>query len=213
MNNDSKKGLLIVVSGFSGTGKGTVVNELIDNYQYFLSVSATTRAPRGYEKHGKEYFFLSKEEFNNMIEHNGLIEWAEYCNNYYGTPKTYVEEKISQGENVILEIEMKGAKLIKKQYPKAVLIFIAPPSIIELQNRLLGRGTEDEDTIKLRLHWALEEAEVISDYDYIVINDNLENCVQDIHSIITAEYNKTYRNKQLIKSLKEELEKMTKGED
>ena len=207
-----QKGILIIISGFSGAGKGTVVKELVNKYNYSVSTSATTRKPRDYETHGKEYYFVSKEEFESMIEKNDLIEYAEYCQNYYGTPLSYVQSKLDNGEDVILEIEMVGALLVKKKIQDALLIFISPPSIGELKNRLVGRGTEDMDTINKRLCRAYEETDVIGSYDYIIINDSVDICVEDINSIITTERNRTFRNYDLIDRLKLELNNLTKGE-
>ena len=156
----NKKGLLIVVSGFSGSGKGTVMKELISRYDdYSLSISATTRKPREGETNGKEYFFLTKEEFESMIDNNDFVEWAEYVSNYYGTPKRYLEEQLSMGRKVILEIEIQGALKVKEQFPEALLIFMTPPSYSVLKERLIGRGTEDIDTVNKRLNRAIEEAE------------------------------------------------------
>ena len=149
MNNT--KGIIVVISGPSGSGKGTIVNELIKNEQYALSISATTRKPRIGEKEGIHYFFMSKEEFLEMINKEELVEWAEFCDNYYGTPKSYIEDKINKGKDVILEIEVQGALQVKKIYPEAILIFIIPPSLTELKNRLLKRGTETSEIIEKRL--------------------------------------------------------------
>ncbi|TCT16939.1 guanylate kinase [Natranaerovirga pectinivora] len=209
----NKKGLLIIISGFSGSGKGTIIKKLIEDYNYCVSISATTRQPRDYEEHGREYFFSSKDEFLNMINNNELIEWAEYCNNYYGTPKKYVEEKLQEGQDVILEIEMEGALLVKEKHPDAVLIFITPPTIDELKSRLIGRGTESEEVINLRLNKSFEEADVIEKYDYLIINDDLDTCVKDITTTINMERNKAARNNEFIDLLKIELNKMIKGED
>ena len=153
-----KKGLLIVISGFSGAGKGTVVKRLVEDYGYSLSVSATTRQPREGEVDGKDYYFKSVDEFRNLIDYNGFIEWAQYVDNYYGTPRKFVEDEMNAGHDVILEIEVQGAMNVKKQYEDAVLIFITAPSAGELKNRLVGRGTENEDVINKRLKRAAEEA-------------------------------------------------------
>ena len=154
------KGLLLVISGFSGAGKGTVMKRLLELHdEYSLSISATTRKPREGEADGREYFFKTVEEFEKMIAEDALIEHAQYVGNYYGTPKAYVEEQLDKGNNVILEIEIQGAMNIKRMFPDAVLMFITPPSAAELENRLRGRGTEDEATIKARLSRAAEEAE------------------------------------------------------
>ena len=201
-----EQGSLIVISGFSGAGKGTVVKRMLGKYDdYALSVSATTRQPRNGEVDGREYFFKTKEEFLDMIEKNMLIEYAQYVNNYYGTPKDYVMTKLSEGKNIILEIEIQGALNIKKQFPDAVLIFVTPPSAKELEKRLYGRGTEDEATIKARLARACEEASYSQNYDYIVVNDDLEECVDTINSIIACEKCSASRRKSLISAIKEDL--------
>ena len=178
-----RKGILIVVSGFSGAGKGTLMKRLISDYDnYALSISMTTRNPRPGEEHGREYFFVSREEFEKQIAQSGLVEYACYCDNYYGTPRAYVEEQLSQGKDVILEIEIQGALKIKKQFPQALLMFVMPPNVPELKRRLIGRGTETEDVIDKRLKRAFEESQGIEEYDYIVVNDNLEECVKYMHS-------------------------------
>ena len=181
----NKKGVLTVVSGFSGAGKGTLMKALLEKYEYGLSISATTRAPRDGEVDGREYFFLSKEQFEKMITKKELIEWAKYVDNYYGTPKAYVEEQLSAGKNVILEIEIQGALNVKEMFPDALLIFVTPPTAQELKDRLIGRGTEDIATIEKRLARALEESEYMEQYDYIAINDILEDCVEEMNNIIS----------------------------
>ncbi len=201
-----KQGMLIVVSGFSGVGKGTAVKELIKKPGYRLSISATTRKPREGEEHGREYFFKTVEEFEALIAENGFIEHARYVDNYYGTPRAFVEEELAAGNNVILEIEVKGALQIKEQYPNAILIFISASNAEELKERLTGRGTETEEVINQRMKRAAEEAHSIKDYDYFVINRNgqLEQCVEEIHNIVTA-------NK-LSRSLwEEEIDSIQKG--
>ena len=157
----NKKGILIVVSGFSGSGKGTLMKELLSRYPdtYALSISATTRSPREGEAHGREYFFISKDEFEKMIAKGELIEYARYVENYYGTPREYVERKLEEGKDVILEIEIQGALKVKKSFPDTLLLFVTPPSAAELKERLVGRGTETMDVIKSRLDRACEEAE------------------------------------------------------
>ena len=202
-----KLGVLSVISGFSGVGKGTIVKKLVAEEDYALSISATSRAPREGEVHGREYFFLTRDEFHSMIESDGLIEWAEYVNNFYGTPREYVEERLAEGKDVILEIEPQGALKIKEKYPEAVLIFIVPPNAKELENRLIGRGTEETDTIKKRLKRAAEETEYIDNYEYIVVNDNLDDAVRDIHHIIQAASHKKDRAGDFIEALTDDLKK------
>ncbi|WP_026489812.1 guanylate kinase [Butyrivibrio sp. XBB1001] len=201
-----RKGIIIVVSGFSGAGKGTIMKALIAKYdQYALSISATTRNPRPGEENGREYFFVSNEEFEKLIKENGLIEHAGYVNHYYGTPRKFVEDKLNAGIDVILEIEIQGALQIKKQYPDAVLLFVMPPSAKELEKRLRGRGTETEEVIRQRLNRAVEESVGIENYDYIVINDKLEDAVEEVHGIISSAHNTPDRNKEFIAEMREEL--------
>lgn len=200
------KGILIVVSGFSGAGKGTLMKKLVEEYEgYSLSISATTRKPRPSEENGREYFFLTREEFEQRIADNALIEHAQYCDNYYGTPRDYVEEQMALGRDVILEIEIQGALAVKKQYPDAVLLFVAPPSAKELRRRLLGRGTETEEVVDKRLRRAKEEAQGIEAYDYLLINDDLETCVKELHAIIDAAHHAPVRNEEFIEKIRQEL--------
>lgn len=203
-----RAGVLSVISGFSGVGKGTIVKKLVEDQSYALSISATSRAPRQGEVHGREYFFLTREEFHSMIENDGLIEWAEYVSNFYGTPREYVEERLARGEDVILEIEPQGALKVKAQYPEALLIFIVPPNAKELENRLIGRGTEETETIKKRLKRAAEETAFIENYEYIVINDDLEDAVSDIHHIIQAASHKRERVGEFVDVLTDDLKKV-----
>ncbi len=204
----TSKGTLLVLSGFSGAGKGTIVKKLVSEYGYHISISATTRSPRTGEVDGREYYFKTREEFQDLIDHNGLIEWAEYVGNYYGTPKQFVEEMLAQGKNVILEIEVQGALNVKEQYPEAVLIFIAPPSIPILRERLIGRGTEDRETIEKRLLRAKEEAKDIKEYEYVVINDNLDTCVQQVHQIIVSNQCKVEYQNQFLDTMALELKNL-----
>ncbi|NLK76196.1 MAG: guanylate kinase [Clostridiales bacterium] len=208
------KGILTVVSGFSGAGKGTIMKELMKNYSdtYALSISATTRAPRPGEVNGREYFFVSTEEFENMIAQDALIEHAQYVNNYYGTPKDYVFEQLENGKDVILEIEIQGALKVKEKYPDTVLMFVSPPNAAELKSRLEGRGTEDAATIASRLSRAWQEAQGVEKYDYFVINDVLEDCVKKVHAIIQNEHARAFRNQELIDTIKNELKEFSKGE-
>lgn len=200
-----KKGLLIVISGFSGVGKGTVVKKLVEKYGYSLSVSATTRQPRPGEVDGKDYYFKSVADFQNLIDYNGFIEWAQYVENYYGTPRKFVEDELNAGRNVILEIEVQGAMKIKEQYPDAVLVFITAPSALSLKERLEGRGTEEAKVIAKRLKRAYEETDDMGFYDYLVVNDDLETCVDHVNAVILAEGFKTSCNKEYIIKTKNEL--------
>lgn len=207
------KGILMVLSGFSGAGKGTLMKKLLETYDnYALSVSMTTRQPREGERDGIEYFFSTREAFEQKIEEGGLIEYAQYCGNYYGTPKAYVDEQLAKGKDVILEIEIQGALQIKEKFPEALLLFATPPSIDELEKRLRGRGTETEEAIQKRLLRANEEAEGMDAYDYLVINDDLERCVEEIHSIVNAARNTPSRNNEFITQIKAELSALSKGE-
>lgn len=209
-----KKGILIVVSGFSGAGKGTVMKRLLQEYKeyYALSISATTRSPREGETDGVEYFFKTREEFEQMIAEDALIEYAQYVENYYGTPRAYVEEQLNAGKDVILEIEIQGALKVKEKFPDTLLLFLSPPSAGELKKRLIGRGTEDMETIDARLHRATEESLGIENYDYFVINDKLEDCVKEIHAIVRSEHSRASRNINFIHKIREELSGFSKGE-
>ncbi len=202
-----KKGHLIVLSGFSGVGKGTVSKLLVKEYGYHLSISATTRAPREGEVDGREYFFVSKEEFLKSVEENGFIEHAQYVNNYYGTPRSFVEEKLAAGESVILEIEVQGALAIKEQYPDAILIFVTAASANQLKERLIGRGTETMEVIQNRLSRAVEEGAFMDQYQYIVCNEDgkIEQCMEDIHNIIETKTKLVENQKNFIANLREEL--------
>ncbi|MDO5018955.1 MAG: guanylate kinase [Lachnospiraceae bacterium] len=201
-----RKGILIVVSGFSGAGKGTLMKKLMEEYDnYALSISMTTRNPRPGEEDGREYFFVTKEQFEEKIGQDGLVEYASYCDNYYGTPRVYVEQQLEAGKDVILEIEIQGALKIKEKFPTALLLFVMPPSAKELRRRLTGRGTETQEVIDQRMHRAMEEAQGIEQYDYIVINDQLEECVKELHAIIGAAHNTPFRNEEFINNMREEL--------
>ena len=185
----NSRGLLVVLSGFSGAGKGTLVKKLLSAHDnYSLSVSATTRAPREGETHGKDYFFVSREEFEAMIRDNALIEYASYVGNYYGTPRAYVEQELAAGRDVLLEIEIQGAQKIRQLYPDSLLIFVAPPSASELFRRLTGRGTETEEQIRGRLQRAVEESRFMDDYDYLLVNDDLDEAAAFLHSLIDGQH-------------------------
>ena len=207
------KGILIVLSGFSGAGKGTLVKELMKTYDnYALSISMTTRKPREGEVHGREYFFTERESFEEKIAQNGLIEYAEYCGNYYGTPRDYVEEMLAAGRDVLLEIEIQGMHKMKKMFPDMLTLFVTPPSIAELEKRLRGRGTETEEVIRKRLARAAEEAKGMEDYEYLVVNDDLQECVEEIHSIVKAAKRASRRNTEFINNIRGELNVLTEGE-
>lgn len=207
-----KKGILIVISGFSGAGKGTLVKELLRRYdEYALSVSMTTRAPRSGEQEGVDYFFTDRAHFEETIARDGLVEYAQYCGNYYGTPRAYVEERLSAGKNVILEIEMQGALKIREKFPESLLLFVTPPSVAELERRLTGRGTEEPEVIARRLARAAEESEGVEAYDYIVVNDRLEECAEEIHMLVDAARRAPVRRKELIREIREELYCFAKG--
>ncbi len=202
----SRQGILVVISGFSGAGKGTLIKELMKRYdQYALSVSATTRQPRPGEMEGREYFFVSPDYFQSMIENDALIEYAQYVENFYGTPKDYVEKQMAAGKDVILEIEIQGALKIKKKFPETLLLFVMPPSAEELKRRLVSRGTESPELIQARLKRAVEEAVGIEAYDYIVLNDVLEVCVEELHQLIQAQHRKVSNNLDFIEQMKSEL--------
>ena len=209
----NKKGVLIVLSGFSGAGKGTIVKKLLETYDnYALSISMTTRKPRPGEEHGREYFFVEREVFEDHITKEELVEYAQYVGNYYGTPKAYVEEQLSKGKDVILEIEIQGALKIKERFPQALLMFVTTKSAEVLKNRLTGRGTESEEVINDRMARAIEESEGIGKYEYIIVNDDLDACVKETHSIIQNAKAAAFRNEEFIKTIQQELKDLSKGE-
>ena len=203
----NRKGLLLVVSGPSGAGKGTICKALLNkNDQIKLSVSATTRKPRNGEVHGVNYFFIEKEEFTKMIENDEFLEYAQIHDNFYGTPKAAIIECLEKGQDVILEIEMQGARQIKEVYPEGVFIFVLPPSLEELKSRIVGRGTETQEEIEKRFSCAFEEINQIVNYDYFIVNEDIEKSVSDVEAIICAEKNKVTRYKNnIIDKFKEEL--------
>lgn len=189
----SKKGIFIVLSGPSGVGKGTICKKLLEHFNAWYSVSMTTRQPREGEINGKDYFFVSKEEFEKIINSNGFLEYATYNNNYYGTPKSIINDKLNNNIDVITEIEINGAKNIKKIYKDSILIYILPPSLKELEDRLRLRHTEDEETIQKRMNITKEEINHIDIYDYVVENDDLDKAIDKVISIIESEKNKVSR--------------------
>lgn len=209
----NKKGILVCISGFSGAGKGTVLNLLIKKYeQYALSISATSRKPRKGEQEGVHYFYKTKQEFEQLIAENKLIEYAQYVDNYYGTPSDYVFSKMEEGKDVILEIEIQGALQVKEKYPETVLIFIMPPSAAQLKERLEQRGTEDAATIAARLKRAAEEAHYCRSYDYVIINDDLKECLEELHQVIQAQHGRACQNADFIEKIKNDLKVFVKGE-
>ncbi|MED1918218.1 guanylate kinase [Brevibacillus sp. DP1.3A] len=188
------RGLLLVLSGPAGVGKGTVckaLREVMPDLVY--SVSATTRQPRPGEVEGVNYFFKSQEEFKQMIEEDALLEWAEYVGNYYGTPRHFVDDMLSEGRDVILEIEVQGALQVKERFPQGTFLFLAPPDLNELENRIVGRGTESQEIIRKRMEVARAEIELMDHYDYVVVNDVIESACDRIQAIITAEHLKKER--------------------
>ncbi|MBQ9122290.1 MAG: guanylate kinase [Lachnospiraceae bacterium] len=208
-----RKGILIVISGFSGAGKGTLVKQLMKTYDnYALSISMTTRAPRVGESDGVEYFFSTRENFEKKIAEDGLIEYAEYCGNYYGTPKSYVEQQLLAGKDVILEIEIQGALKVKEKLPQTLLLFVTPPNATVLKERLVGRGTETMEVIEQRMNRAVEESQGIEAYDYLVINDDLQTCTEEIHQIVQSAKSASVRNTEFIDQIRRELEQLSKGD-
>ena len=202
------QGMLVVVSGFSGAGKGTLMKALLEKYHnYALSISATTRKPRVGEVDGREYFFVTRERFEEMIAKEELIEYAQYVDNYYGTPRQYVFQQMADGKDVILEIEIQGALKIKEKFPEALLLFVLPPSADVLKERLIGRGTESMEVIQARLHRASEEAAGMNSYDYILVNDKVDVCVEEMHQLIQAQHNRVSSNLDFIEQMKQELKK------
>ena len=202
----SQKGVLVVISGFSGAGKGTLMKELLKQYpNYALSVSATTRQPRPGEVDGREYYFVTEKDFDEMIAKDQMIEYACYCGRYYGTPRTYVEEQMASGKDVLLEIEIQGALQIKKKFPETILIFITTPSAEILKNRLVGRGTETAEVIAARLARAVEESRGIEEYDYVLVNDDLAECTALLHRVIQDQHHRACNQMDFIEKTRKEL--------
>ena len=210
--NNMTDGVLTVISGFAGAGKGTIVNYLISEFPdiYALSISATTRKPREGEKDGREYFFLEKEEFEKKISQDEFIEYAKYVDNYYGTPKDYVLTQLKNKKDVILEIEVQGALSVKKAFPQALLLFVTPPSASILEQRLKGRGTETDQVIKKRMKRAYEESQLIDNYDYLIINDEIDKAALKVHHIIRNEHLSTSANRKFINDLSLQLKEYAK---
>lgn len=191
----TQRGLLIILSGPSGVGKGTVREAIFNNKNcdYIYSVSATTRSSRPGEVNGEDYFFISREEFEDLIANDALLEYAEYVGNYYGTPLAYIEENLQAGRDVFLEIEVQGAKKVRERMPEGIFIFLAPPSFKELETRLTDRGTDSQAVIMERMERARQEIEMMKDYDYVVVNDYVPNAVSKINAIIECEHLKVER--------------------
>ena len=207
-NLKMSRGILTVVSGFSGAGKGTLMKRLLEEYDnYALSVSVTTRNPRPGEEDGVAYFFRTEEEFDHMVEEDAFLEYARYVKHSYGTPKAYVEEQLDAGKDVLLEIEIQGALQVKEKRPDTLLVFITPPNAKELERRLRGRGTETEEVIKGRMERAKEEAKGMEKYDYILVNDDLETCVKQMHETIQSQHFMSSNQKNFIEQMKKDLEK------
>jgi len=204
----NKRGILVVISGFSGAGKGTLMKKLISDYDYSLSISMTTRSPRPGEVEGKDYFYVTTEQFEKTIAEGGLIEHANYCNNYYGTPKAYVESELEAGRDVILEIEAQGALQVKKKFPEAFLVFVLTPDVDTLYSRLKNRGTETDEVINRRLHRAAEEVDLVDNYDAVIVNGDLDESAVRLHQIIQSAKADTYRNKEFIEGFREQFEKL-----
>lgn len=209
------EGLVIVLSGFSGAGKGTIMKHLLEQYpdQYHLSVSATTRQPRTGEEEGREYFFRSHDEFERMIAAGEFLEYATFNHQYYGTPKAYVEQLIKEGKDVILEIEVQGALQVREVFPKALLLFVTPPSAEELKERLLGRGTESEEVVEQRLAISSKESLLMPKYDYLIVNDVLEDAVKEVHRIIMCTHYATIHNTGTIQAMQQQLLAFAVGEE
>lgn len=210
MAEEKKQGKIVVISGFSGVGKGTVVQRLMNDYDHYaLSVSMTTRKPRENEVHGVNYYYVSNEEFEEMIARGGFLEYAGYVDHYYGTPRAFVEENIANGTDVILEIEVQGAMQIKKDHPESVLIFVTTPSAREMARRLIGRKTETKEQILGRFKKAVIEADEMKQYDYIVINDDLDECVQELNRIVETEKGGVKYDPSFKEKFKSELAEIT----
>ena len=200
------RGQLIIVSGFSGSGKSTITKRLLEEYDnYALSVSATTRDPRKGEQEGIDYFFKTEEDFLGMVNEDAFLEYAYYVDHAYGTPITYVDEQLESGKDVILEIEIQGALKVKDRRPDTIMIFITPPNADELVRRLTSRGTDTEEVIRSRLRQAVEESAGMDRYDYILVNDDLESCVRNMHTLIQTQRCRTAQQTAFIEKIQKEL--------
>lgn len=207
-----KKGKLLIISGFSGVGKGTVVKHILNKYgNYAISISATTRTPRNGEENGVHYHFMNHEQFEQLIEDDRLLEYARYVDNYYGTPSDFVTDKLESGNNVILEIETQGAIKVKQKMPEAIMIFVLPPSAKELKDRLVGRNTETEEVINKRLATAAKETEAMDYYEFFVINDEVDNCADNIDRIINNNKPDLPDEKKVLE-IKEDIKGFSKGD-
>lgn len=215
MKKNNKKGLVIVLSGFSGAGKGTIMKSLLTKYpdDYNLSISATTRKKRVGEEEGREYFFKSREEFDAMIENGEFLEYATFNDKSYGTPKSFVEKLINEGKDVILEIEVQGALQVKKIFPEAILLFVMTKDAKTLKERLIGRGTESEKEISDRLAISVNESKLMVKYDYLIVNDQVEDAVERVNTIIKAEHLSVNRSADLINNIQEDMIQFTKGDN
>ena len=202
------RGLLIVLSGPSGVGKGTVRKAIFDNYsnEFDYSISMTTRKRREGEKEGIDYYFRTKEEFEQLIAEDGLLEYAEYVGNYYGTPLAYVNQTLDEGRDVFLEIEVQGALKVREKMPEGIFIFLSPPDLDELKSRIVNRGTDSDEMIERRMHKAVEELKLIQYYDYVVENDTVKNAARKIRNIIESEHLKVTRNLREYAEIIEEME-------
>ena len=210
----TKRGLLIVLSGPSGVGKGTVRAAIFSKgeQKFVYSISATTRKPRTGETDGVDYFFKTREEFEQMIQNKQLLEYAEYVGNYYGTPLEYVENTLATGKDVFLEIDVQGAIQVRELMPEGVFIFLTPPDLNELESRIVNRGTDSDEVIAKRMKTAREELELMKYYDYSVVNDTVDNAVQKIEAIIQTEHLRIQRNLESIEEFEDELEEILEEE-
>ena len=210
MAEKNEKGKIVIISGFSGVGKGTIIQKMTKLFDdYALSVSWTTRKPRNNEIHGVNYYFVTKEKFRDAIGRNGFLEYADYNGKYYGTPRAFVEDNLEKGVNVILEIEVQGADQIRRMFPDTISVFLVPPKAVDLLTRLKDRGSESREEIRNRLKLALKETEKIQHYDYMLVNDDLDTCIEDLNRIVTEgsdnfKYDPAYKER-IVRELQELL--------